>query len=182
MKAKAALIGSVVGGLALVGFVSDASALTRHWKSTSCGPSATVIKHNRYGFVDPGVRSRTVIRERGGAARFGVNVREGGARFGLREHGRAGINANDNIRERSGGGDRAGAQLQGNRAGGANVTTGRSGAGAGGNMSSQTGAGGGGAGAAKTSGGATSPAGGGGGAGGGGSMSGGGGGGAGTSR
>jgi hypothetical protein len=180
MNAKIAVLGSLIGAAALVGVSTDASARSwhRNWKSTACGPSATVIKHNRYGFVgeDSSARSRTVVRERErGGARVGVSVREHGERFGVREHGgRAGINANINVRER--GGERAGAQLQGNRSGnGANVTSGRSASpGGSGNATSQTNTGGAGAGSRGAGGGAASPAGGASGGASGGSMGGGG--------
>ncbi|GAC1330212.1 MAG: hypothetical protein NVSMB26_07410 [Beijerinckiaceae bacterium] len=152
MKAKVALLGSLIGAVGLVGFGSDANAFTRHWKSVACRPSATVIKHSRFGFVqDPGVRvrhSRTFIRERGEAR---IGIRERSEQFGVREHGRVGVSANVNV------GERSGVQAQTNRAGtGANMNTGRS-VSPGGNAASQTNSGGA---ASRGTSGAASPAGG----------------------
>jgi hypothetical protein len=140
MNMKTALIGSFAAAAALVAVSADANARSWNYKRTACGPSATVIKHNRYGFVgserDYGVRSRTYIRcesarfgVRGGHDRIGVNVRERAganvnvnARFG--SHDRSGVNA------RIGGGqDRSGTRLSGserNTGAGAGAATGRS--------------------------------------------------------
>src|SRR4051794_20978686 len=110
MNMKTALIGSFAAAAALVAVSADANARSWHYRSTACGPSATVIKHQRYGFVgsdrDYGVRSRTSIRSerfgyRGGHDRIGVSVREGG-----------GVHANINARVR-GGEDRHGARMSG---------------------------------------------------------------------
>src|SRR5437764_15490524 len=107
MNMKTALIGSFAAAAALVAVSTDASARSWHYR-TACGPSATIIKHNRYGFVggdrDYGVRSRTYVR----GERFGV--RGGHERFGVRERG--GVNVNVNARVR-GGEDRHGARLSG---------------------------------------------------------------------
>jgi hypothetical protein len=126
MNMKTALIGSFAAAAALVAVSADANARSWHYRSTACGPSATIIKHNRYGFVggdrDYGVRSRTTIRGerygwRGGRDRIGVNIRE-----------RSGVHANINARVR-GGEDRHGARLSGserNMGAGAGNATGRS--------------------------------------------------------
>ena len=74
MHMKTALIASFAAAAALVGVSADANARSWNYKRTACGPSATIVKHNRYGFVgserDYGVRSRTTIR--GESARFGI--------------------------------------------------------------------------------------------------------------
>ncbi|MBV9065703.1 MAG: hypothetical protein JO004_08040, partial [Methylobacteriaceae bacterium] len=154
MNMKTALIGSFAAAAALVAVSADANARSWHYRSTACGPSATIIKHHRYGFVgserDYGVRSRTSIRSerfgyRGGHDRIGVSVRE-----------RGGVHANINARVR-GGEDRQGARMSGNErnagAGAGNATgrsvspSGTSNAGSsGGAMSSSSGKSGGGAG------------------------------------
>jgi hypothetical protein len=121
MNMKTALIGSFAAAAALVAVSADANARSWHYKRTACGPSATVIKHNRYGFVggerDYGVRSRTFIRGERSEARFGV-----------RGHERSGVNVNVNARFR-GGEDRHGARVSGserNMGAGAGAATGRS--------------------------------------------------------
>ena len=126
MNMKTALIGSFAAAAALVAVSADANARSWHYRSTSCGPSATIIKHNRYGFVgsdrDYGVRSRTYVRGerygwRGGHDRIGVNI-----------HERSGAKFNVNARVR-GGEDRHGARFSGNQrnmGAGAGGATGRS--------------------------------------------------------
>jgi hypothetical protein len=110
MNMKTALIGSFAAAAALVAVSADANARSWHYRSTSCGPSATVIKHNRYGFVggdrDYGVRSRTTIR----GERYGT--RGASVRYGVRGHERGGVNVNINARMR-GGEDRHGARFSG---------------------------------------------------------------------
>jgi hypothetical protein len=130
MNIKTALIGSFAAAAALVAVSADANARSWNYKRTSCGPSATIVKHNRYGFVgserDYGVRSRTSIRGERSAVRFGV--RGGHDRFGVNVHERSGANVNINARVR-GGEDRHGARFSGNeRNTGASAggTTGRS--------------------------------------------------------
>jgi hypothetical protein len=130
MNIKTALIGSFAAAAALVAVSADANARSWNYKRTSCGPSATIVKHNRYGFVgserDYGVRSRTSIRGERSAARFGV--RGGHDRFGVNVHERSGANVNINARVR-GGEDRHGARFSGNErntGAGAGGTTGRS--------------------------------------------------------
>jgi hypothetical protein len=89
MNMKTALIGSFAAAAALVAVSTDASARSWHYRSSACGPSATIVNHNRYGFVgsdrDYRVHSRTYVRGeranvrfgvRGGHDRIGVNVRE----------------------------------------------------------------------------------------------------------
>src|ERR1700760_500535 len=97
MNMKTALIGSFAAAAALVAVTADANARSWHYR-TACGPSATVIKHHRYGFVgserDYGVRSRTYIR----GERYGV--RGEFIRFGARGHERGGVNVNVNARVR----------------------------------------------------------------------------------
>ena len=127
MNMKTALIGSFAAAAALVAVTTDASARSWHYRS-ACGPSATIIKHHRYGYIgsdrDYGVRSRTYIHGerygwRGGRDRIGVSVRE-------RERG--GVHANINARVR-GGEDRNGARMSGNQhnmGAGAGKATGRS--------------------------------------------------------
>jgi hypothetical protein len=119
MHMKTALIGSFAAAAALVAVSTDANARSWRYRSTACGPSATVIKHNRYGFVgserDYGVRSRTFVRGES-------------ARFGVRGHERSGVNVNVNARFR-GGEDRHGTRLSGsqrNMGPGAGAATGRS--------------------------------------------------------
>ena len=51
MNMKTALIGSFAAAAALVAVSTDASARSWNYKRTACGPSATIVKHNRYGFV-----------------------------------------------------------------------------------------------------------------------------------
>jgi hypothetical protein len=128
MNMKTALIGSFAAAAALVAVTADANARSWHYKRTACGPSATVVKHNRYGFVgserDYGVRSRTYIR--GESARFGV--RGGHDRIGVNVRERAGANVNVNARF-GGGHDRSGTRLSGserNTGAGAGAATGRS--------------------------------------------------------
>jgi hypothetical protein len=130
MNIKTALIGSFAAAAALVAVSADANARSWNYKRTSCGPSATIVKHNRYGFVgserDYGVRSRTSIRGERSAVRFGV--RGGHDRFGVNVHERSGANVNINARMR-GGEDRHGARFSGNErntGAGAGGTTGRS--------------------------------------------------------
>jgi hypothetical protein len=130
MNIKTALIGSFAAAAALVAVSADANARSWNYKRTSCGPSATIVKHNRYGFVgserDYGVRSRTSIRGERSAVRFGV--RGGHDRFGVNVHERSGANVNINARVR-GGEDRHGARFSGNdrnTGAGAGGTTGRS--------------------------------------------------------
>ncbi|MEA2835208.1 MAG: hypothetical protein QOG66_3410 [Methylobacteriaceae bacterium] len=130
MNIKTALIGSFAAAAALVAVSADANARSWHYRSTSCGPSATIVKHHRYGFVgsdrDYGVRSRTSIRGERSAVRFGV--RGGHDRFGVNVHERSGANVNINARGR-GGEDRHGARFSGNErntGAGAGGTTGRS--------------------------------------------------------
>jgi hypothetical protein len=128
MNMKTALIGSFAAAAALVAVSTDASARSWNYKRTACGPSATVIKHNRYGFVgsdrDYGVRSRTYVRGERANVRFGV--RGGHDRIGVNVRERAG--ANVNMKARFGGGqDRSGTRLSGSeRNAGAGGTTGRS--------------------------------------------------------
>jgi hypothetical protein len=93
MHIKAALIGSAIAALTLTTFSTGADARSRHWR-TACGPSATVMKHTRFGFASEQPssvrRSRTFVRgeERfGSSARFGVNVRQ-------RERANVGVNIN----------------------------------------------------------------------------------------
>src|SRR5437764_6330414 len=116
MNMKTALIGSFAAAAALVAVSADASARSWHYRSTACGPSATIVKHNRYGFVgsdrDYGVRSRTYIHgerygTRGASVRYGV--RGGHDRIGVNVRERAG--ANVNVNARFGGHDRSGARL-----------------------------------------------------------------------
>ena len=128
MNMKTALIGSFAAAAALVAVSADANARSWNYKRTACGPSATVVKHNRYGFVgserDYGVRSRTYIR--GESARFGV--RGGHDRVGVNVRERAGANVNVNARF-GGGHDRSGTRLSGserNTGAGAGNATGRS--------------------------------------------------------
>jgi hypothetical protein len=171
MNMKTALIGSFAAAAALVAVtVDDANARSWHYR-TACGPSATIIKHHRYGFVggerDYGVRSRTYIH----GERYGA--RGASVRYGVRGHERGGVNVNVNARVR-GGEDLHGARLSGTSrnmggAAGTSGATGRSvspsgsstssGAGASSGGSAKTG-GGGGAGLG-TSGGASGSAGGG---------------------
>jgi hypothetical protein len=108
MNMKTALIGSFAAAAALVAVSADANARSWHYRSTSCGPSATIIKHNRYGYVggdrDYGVRSRTYIH----GERYGT--RGASVRYGVRGHERSGVNVNVNARMR-GGEDRHGARF-----------------------------------------------------------------------
>jgi hypothetical protein len=130
MNMKTALIGSFAAAAALVAVSTDASARSWNYKRTACGPSSTIIKHNRYGFVgsdrDYGVRSRTYVRGERANVRFGV--RGGHDRIGVNVRERAG--ANVNIKARFGGGqDRSGTRLSGserNTGAGAGGATGRS--------------------------------------------------------
>jgi hypothetical protein len=128
MNMKTALIGSFAAAAALVAVSADANARSWNYKRTACGPSATIVKHNRYGFVgserDYGVRSRTVLR--GESARFGV--RGGHDRIGVNVRERAGANVNVNARF-GGGHDRNGTRMSGserNTGAGAGAATGRS--------------------------------------------------------
>ena len=126
MNMKTALIGSFAAAAALVAVSADANARSWHYKRTACGPSATIVKHNRYGFVgserDYGVRSRTSFR--GESARFGV--RGGHDRFGVNVRERSGANVNVNARFGSSH-DRSGTRLSGSeRNTGAGAATGRS--------------------------------------------------------
>jgi hypothetical protein len=128
MHMKTALIASFAAAAALVGVSADANARSWNYKRTACGPSATIVKHNRYGFVgserDYGVRSRTTIR--GESARFGI--RGGHDRIGVNVRERAGANVNINARVR-GGEDRHGTRMSGserNTGAGAGAATGRS--------------------------------------------------------
>jgi hypothetical protein len=126
MNMKTALIGSFAAAAALVAVSADANARSWHYRSTSCGPSATIIKHNRYGFVggdrDYGVRSRTYVH----GERYGT--RGASVRYGVRGHERSGVNVNVNARMR-GGEDRHGTRLSGTNRnmGGASGTSGATG-------------------------------------------------------
>jgi hypothetical protein len=130
MNMKTALIGSFAAAAALVAVSADANARSWHYRSTACGPSATIVKHHRYGFVgserDYGVRSRTYIRGERSAVRFGG--RGGHDRFGVNVQERRGANVNVNARF-GGGHDRSGTRLSGserNTGAGAGSATGRS--------------------------------------------------------
>ncbi len=125
MNMKTALIGSFAAAAALVAVTADANARSWHYR-TACGPSATIIKHHRYGFVgsdrDYGVRSRTYIH----GERYGT--RGASVRYGVRGHERGGVNVNVNARVR-GGEDRHGARFSGTdrNMGGASGTSGATG-------------------------------------------------------
>ena len=99
MNMKTALIGSFAAAAALVAVTVDANARSWHYR-TACGPSATIIKHHRYGFVggerDYGVRSRTYTH----GERYGA--RGASVRYGVRGHERGGVNVNVNARVRGG--------------------------------------------------------------------------------
>ena len=129
MNMKTALIGSFAAAAALVAVTTDASARSWHYRS-ACGPSATIIKHHRYGFVgserDYGIRSRTYVRGERANVRFGV--RGGHERIGVNVHERSGAHVNVNARMR-GGEDRHGTRMSGterNMGAGAGKATGRS--------------------------------------------------------
>src|SRR3954452_20643424 len=113
MNMKTALIGSFAAAAALVAVSTDASARSWHYRSTACGPSATIVKHNRYGFVgsdrDYRVHSRTYVRGERANVRFGV--RGGHDRIGVNVRERTGAGVSVNARGRGG----EGARFSGNQ-------------------------------------------------------------------